>query len=79
MTLFATWEDFASAAEKLYIDNPNKFRLLTKYQHKNQKMVVKATDNEHTLRYVTELAQDVKKYERFNTLLMRHMASKDAK
>ncbi|CDS37529.1 signal recognition particle 9 kDa protein [Echinococcus multilocularis] len=52
------------------------WKLVTKYRHKDQKLVVKASDNQNTLKYVAELAQDVKKYERFTTLLMRHMSSK---
>nr|CDS19472.1 signal recognition particle 9 kDa protein [Echinococcus granulosus] len=52
------------------------WELVTKYRHKDQKLVVKASDNQNTLKYVAELAQDVKKYERFTTLLMRHMSSK---
>ncbi|VDD84472.1 unnamed protein product [Mesocestoides corti] len=76
MTLFVTWEDFANAAEKLYVEDPMKFRLVTKYRHKDQKLVVKASNNHTTLKYVAELAQDVKKYDRFASLLMRHMVSK---
>ncbi|EUB63967.1 Signal recognition particle [Echinococcus granulosus] len=76
MTLYATWEDFAKDAEMLYSKDPMGFRLVTKYRHKDQKLVVKASDNQNTLKYVAELAQDVKKYERFTTLLMRHMSSK---
>lgn len=60
MTLYATWEEFAKDAEMLYSKDPMRvgsglaslftcfqFRLVTKYRHKDQKLVVKASDNQN--------------------------------
>nr|CAH8874480.1 unnamed protein product [Trichobilharzia regenti] len=74
MTNFNSWEEFAKAAENLYLEDPSKCRMCTKYRHVDRKLVVKLTDD-HT--YVTNMAQDVKKVEKLTSLLMRHMASKE--
>ncbi|KAL5967008.1 Signal recognition particle 9 kDa protein [Taenia solium] len=47
MTLYATWEEFAKDAEMLYSKDPMRFRLVTKYRHKDQKLMVKASDNQN--------------------------------
>ena len=60
MTLYATWEEFAKDAEMLYSKDPMgvrtfhndlfvQFRLVTKYRHKDQKLVVKASDNQRVI------------------------------
>ncbi|KAK4475506.1 hypothetical protein MN116_002554 [Schistosoma mekongi] len=77
MTNFNSWEEFAKAAEVLYLEDPLKCRMCTKYRHVDRKLVVKLTDNHTVLKYVTDMAQDVKKIEKLTTLLMRHMASKE--
>ncbi|TNN10079.1 Signal recognition particle 9 kDa protein [Schistosoma japonicum] len=48
MTNFNSWEEFAKAAEVLYLEDPMKCRMCTKYRHVDHKLVVKLTDN-HTL------------------------------
>ncbi|XP_018646431.1 signal recognition particle 9 kD protein,putative [Schistosoma mansoni] len=77
MTNFNSWEEFAKAAEVLYLEDPSKCRMCTKYRHVDRKLVVKLTDNHTVLKYVTDMAQDIKKIEKLTTLLMRHMASKE--
>ncbi|KAF8560925.1 hypothetical protein P879_08786 [Paragonimus westermani] len=71
MTNFNSWEEFAKAAEVLYLVDP------LKYRHVDRKLSIKVTDNHIVLKYVTDMAQDVKKMEKFVSLLMRHMCSKE--
>lgn len=77
MTYLTSWEDFAKAAERLYLADPMKVRFIMKYRHCDGKLVVKITDDQVCLQYLTEHAQDVKKIEKLTSLLMRHMASKE--
>ncbi|THD22764.1 Signal recognition particle 9 kDa protein [Fasciola hepatica] len=88
MTNFSSFEEFSKAAEVLYLVDPMKVisvclfyllqcRVCTKYRHIDKKLSIKVTDNQIVLKYVTDLAQDVKKIEKFTTLIMRHMASKE--
>ncbi|VDP21501.1 unnamed protein product [Echinostoma caproni] len=77
MTNFNSFEEFAKAAEVLYLVDPMKCRVCTKYRHLDKKLSIKVTDNQIVLKYVTDMAQDVKKIEKFTTLIMRHMASKE--
>ena len=77
MTYLDSWEEFEKAAERLYLKDPMKVRYTTKYDHAAGCLVLKMTDNSECLQYKTELAQDVKKMEKFVNNLMRHMASKE--
>ena len=77
MTYLESWEEFEKAAERLYLQDPLKVRYTTKYDHANGCLVLKMTDNVVCLQYKTELAQDVKKMDKFVNNLMRHMASKE--
>ncbi|KAF7234228.1 hypothetical protein EG68_11879 [Paragonimus skrjabini miyazakii] len=77
MTNFNSWEEFAKAAEVLYLVDPSKCRVCTKYRHVDKRLSIKVTDNHIVLKYVTDMAQDVKKIEKFVSLLMRHMCSKE--
>ena len=79
MTYLSTWEEFAKAAERLYLSNPNKCRYVTKYRHCDGVLCVKMTDDRVCLQFSTEHAQDVKKLEKFSSQLMRLMASKEGK
>lgn len=76
MPYVSTWEEFAKAAELLYLDEPSKCRLTMKYRHSDGKLVVKCTDNIVCLMYATQHSQDIKKVEKLTSQLMRHMASK---
>jgi len=71
------WEDFEKAAERLYLQDPYKTRYSLSYNHKGGYFKVKMTDNATCLQYKTEIAQDLKKMEKFINNLMRAMASKD--
>ncbi|XP_041354200.1 signal recognition particle 9 kDa protein-like [Gigantopelta aegis] len=77
MTYLTTWEEFAKAAEKLYLIDPTRCRFTIKYRHCDGKLVLKMTDDRVCLQYRTEHAQDVKKLEKLTSQLMRHMASKE--
>uniref|UniRef100_A0A915L853 Signal recognition particle 9 kDa protein n=1 Tax=Romanomermis culicivorax TaxID=13658 RepID=A0A915L853_ROMCU len=77
MTYFTSWEEFAKAVEKLYGASPDKCRFVTKYRHKDGKLVLKMTDDTVCLQYTTDQAQDVKKMEKLTSNLMRHMVTKD--
>ncbi|KAL5463338.1 hypothetical protein EMCRGX_G032230 [Ephydatia muelleri] len=75
MTYMKTWEEFAKAAEKLYSQDPWKVRFVVKYRHCDGTLVLKMTDDKQ---YRTDQHQDVKKLEKLNGVLMRHMISKIA-
>ncbi|GFS29455.1 signal recognition particle 9 kDa protein [Nephila pilipes] len=77
MPYCSTWEEFAKAAERLYINDPMKVRFTLKYRHCDGKLIIKITDNVTCLMYMTEHTQDVKKVEKLSSQLMRHMASKE--
>ncbi|TGZ49490.1 Signal recognition particle 9 kDa protein [Temnothorax longispinosus] len=53
-------------------------RYTMKYCHSKGVLCLKLTDNRRCLQYKTEIAQDLKKMEKFIGNLMRHMASKDS-
>ncbi|KAG7199958.1 hypothetical protein KM043_014387 [Ampulex compressa] len=73
-----TWEEFEKGAERLYLQDPMKARYTMKYCHNKGVLYLKLTDNRTCLQYKTEIAQDLKKMEKFIGNLMRHMASKDS-
>ncbi|KAL2731663.1 signal recognition particle 9 kDa protein-like, partial [Vespula maculifrons] len=78
MTYLNSWEEFEKGAERLYLQNPMKARYSMKYCHNKGVLWLKLTDNCTCLQYKTEIAQDLKKMEKFIGNLMRHMASKDS-
>ena len=43
MPYIAAWDEFARAAEKLYLSDPLKCRCVTKYRHADGKLVMKVT------------------------------------
>ncbi|XP_065055939.1 signal recognition particle 9 kDa protein-like [Rhopilema esculentum] len=71
-----SWEDFAKRAELLYLNNPDKIRFVVKYRNCDGNLVLKITDDKVCLKYRTEHAQDVKKLEKLNSVLMRHICTK---
>ncbi|XP_068199073.1 signal recognition particle 9 kDa protein-like [Antennarius striatus] len=77
MTCYEVWEEFARAAEKLYLADPMKVRLVIKYRHCNGKLCIKMTDNDVCLQYKTDQAQDVKKMDKLHGKFMRLMVSKE--
>uniref|UniRef100_A0A3P9K1M1 Signal recognition particle 9 kDa protein n=1 Tax=Oryzias latipes TaxID=8090 RepID=A0A3P9K1M1_ORYLA len=77
MPVFQTWDEFARAAEKLYLTDPMKVRVVLKYRHCDGGLCIKVTDNAVCLQYKTDQAQDVKKIEKLHGKLMRLMVSKE--
>lgn len=79
MPQFQTWEEFSRAAEKLYLADPMKVRVVLKYRHVDGNLCVKVTDDLVCLMYRTDQAQDVKKIEKFHSQLMRLMVAKESR
>ncbi|KAK3585217.1 hypothetical protein CHS0354_027513 [Potamilus streckersoni] len=77
MTYLTSWEEFAKAAERLYLNDPMKCRFVIKYRQCEGKLSIKITDDSVCLQYRSEHAQDVRKLEKLTSQLMRHMASKE--
>ncbi|XDV41509.1 hypothetical protein PO909_010372 [Leuciscus waleckii] len=77
MPYYQTWEEFARAAEKLYLTDPMKVRVVLKYRHCDGNLCMKVTDDAVCLQYKTDQAQDVKKIEKLHGKLMRLMVSKE--
>ncbi|XP_043075386.1 signal recognition particle 9 kDa protein [Puntigrus tetrazona] len=78
MPYYQTWEEFARAAEKLYLTDPMKVRVVLKYRHCDGNLCMKVTDDAVCLQYKTDQAQDVKKIEKLHGKLMRLMVSKES-
>ncbi|XP_003387628.1 PREDICTED: signal recognition particle 9 kDa protein-like [Amphimedon queenslandica] len=76
MPYLQTWDDFAKGLERLYQQNPWKVRFIVKYRHCSGSLVLKATDDNVCIKYRTDQLQDVKKLERLNNTLLRHMIAK---
>lgn len=79
MPQFQTWEEFSRAAEKLYLADPMKVRVVLKYRHVDGNLCIKVTDDLVCLVYRTDQAQDVKKIEKFHSQLMRLMVAKESR
>ena len=69
-------DDFAKRAEILYLNNPNRTRFVVKYRNCDGNLVLKVTNDKVCLKYRTEQTQDVKKLDKLNNVLMRHICSK---
>lgn len=79
MPQYQTWEEFSRAAEKLYLADPMKARVVLKYRHADGSLCMKVTDDLVCLVYRTDQAQDVKKIEKFHSQLMRLMVAKESR
>ncbi|XP_042301830.1 signal recognition particle 9 kDa protein [Sceloporus undulatus] len=79
MPHFQTWEEFSRSAEKLYLADPMKVRVVLKYRHCDGNLCIKVTDDVVCLQYRTDQAQDVKKIEKFHSQLMRLMVAKESR
>lgn len=79
MTYIPNWEEFAKAAERIYLTDPMNCRFVIKYRHCTGELKVKITDDTVCVQYRTEHAQDIKRLEKLTNQLMRHMASKEGK
>ncbi|CAG9856787.1 unnamed protein product [Phyllotreta striolata] len=77
MTYLKSWEEFEKAAEKLYLQSPAKVRYTMKYAHSKNHLILKMTDDVVCLQFKTEIAQDLRKIDKFINNLLRHMVSKE--
>ncbi|CAD6188316.1 unnamed protein product [Caenorhabditis auriculariae] len=75
MTYFTNWEEFSKAAERLQAANPEKCRFVTKYTHREGRLVLKFTDDVVCLQYSTNQLQDVKRLEKLSSSLLRNIVS----
>eukprot|EP01135_Chromosphaera_perkinsii_P012362 Nk52_evm1s2645 gene=Nk52_evmTU1s2645 len=73
MTYIEDWDDFRKAAEALYMANPQTTRMVTKYRHKDARLVVKVTDDHVCVKYRTNEELDVKRLDKLSTAMMSHM------
>lgn len=74
MVLIASWDEFSRAAERLYLNNPDKCRFVVKYRHTNGKLYVKITDDSTVYQYETEVTYDLRSMPLLKSLL-RYMAA----
>mmetsp|Transcript_29337 Transcript_29337/g.49346 ORF Transcript_29337/g.49346 Transcript_29337/m.49346 type:complete len:91 (-) Transcript_29337:90-362(-) len=65
---FNDWEEFYAASEQLLLQNPTKTRYLFKYRHKDEKLVLKVTDDKKCFKFKTDQQADAKKLDRLNNL-----------
>ncbi|CAI4232389.1 unnamed protein product [Auanema sp. JU1783] len=72
MTYFTNWDEFAKSAERLQASNPEKCRLVSKYNHRDGKMIIKVTDDVVCLQFSTNQMQDVKRFEKLSATMMRN-------
>ncbi|CAL8111760.1 unnamed protein product [Orchesella dallaii] len=70
-----TYDDWEKAAERLYLQDPDKARYSIIYQHNKGLFKVKMTDDATCVQYRSESLQEFKKMEKFISNLLRHMAS----
>ncbi|KAG0079142.1 hypothetical protein BGZ93_009591 [Podila epicladia] len=67
------WDEFQKSAEELYSMSPKTTRYVAKYRHADGKLVLKITDDRTCIKYKTDQAQDLNKFERLNRSLMAKM------
>ncbi|KNC96265.1 uncharacterized protein SPPG_08416 [Spizellomyces punctatus DAOM BR117] len=67
------WDEYQEAVEQLYLSSPFKTRYVSKYRHKDGKLVLKVTDGPTCLKFRTDRLPDLKKFERLNLSLMEKM------
>ncbi|CAH0381056.1 unnamed protein product [Bemisia tabaci] len=77
MVYTKTWDEFEKTASSLYLRNPMKIRYVMKYNHNEQCLDLRITDNVVCVQYKTQIMQDIKKIEKFVNNLMRNMVSKE--
>ncbi|KAG7460896.1 hypothetical protein MATL_G00203800 [Megalops atlanticus] len=72
MPYYQAWDEFSRAAEKLYLTDPMKVRVVLKYRHCDGNLCMKVTDDAVCLQYKTDQAQDVKKIEKLHVVCPSH-------
>ncbi|EXX52639.1 signal recognition particle, SRP9/SRP14 subunit [Rhizophagus irregularis] len=74
MVYIKEWNKYQEAVEELYLNSPKETRYLTSWRH--GKLVLKVTDNFTALKYKTDQASDLKKFERLNRSMMLKMQNR---
>ncbi|OQV19056.1 hypothetical protein BV898_06910 [Hypsibius exemplaris] len=75
MVNIVSWDDFSKKAEELYLSDPEKARFTMKFREEEGAVVLKMTDDTTCLKYRGTTSRDVKRAEKFSSLIMKHMAS----
>ncbi|CAG8656138.1 8922_t:CDS:2 [Gigaspora margarita] len=76
MVYINDWNEYQQAVEQLYLDSPKETRYVTSWKHSQGKLVLKVTDNFKALKYKTDQAADLKRFERLNRSLMLKMQNR---
>ncbi|RKP07828.1 signal recognition particle 9 kDa protein-like protein [Thamnocephalis sphaerospora] len=76
MVYITDWNDYQRAVLDLYSGAPQQTRFVTKYRHCDGALVLKVTDDRTCLKYRTDQAQDLKRWERLTRALARVMANR---
>jgi len=69
------WTEFKKAAETVYLQDPDKVRCSLKYDHKENALIVKVTDDAKLIQYKTDQFIEYKQVETFLGELMSQMRS----
>ncbi|GAV02759.1 hypothetical protein RvY_13285 [Ramazzottius varieornatus] len=75
MVNIVSWDEFSKQAEELYLSDPSKARFTMKFREADAAVVLKMTDDAKCLKYLGTTSRDVKRAEKFCSLIMKHMAS----
>ncbi|CAG8589478.1 8351_t:CDS:2, partial [Scutellospora calospora] len=76
MVYINDWNEYQQAVEQLYLDSPKETRYVTTWKHSQGKLVLKVTDDFKALKYKTDQAADLKKFERLNRSMMLKMQNR---
>nr|CAG8546270.1 9315_t:CDS:10 [Entrophospora candida] len=76
MTYITDWNEFQTGVEELYLNSPKETRYLVSWKHSQASLVLKVTDNFRVLKYKTDQAVDLKKFEKLNKSLMCKMQNR---
>ncbi|CAI2188732.1 8413_t:CDS:2 [Funneliformis geosporum] len=76
MVYIEEWNKYQEAVEELYQNSPKATRYVTSWRYSEGKLILKVTDNFTVLKYKTDQASDLKKFERLNRSLMLKMQNR---
>ncbi|CAG8733615.1 13817_t:CDS:2, partial [Acaulospora morrowiae] len=76
MVYINDWNEYQEAVEQLYLNSPKKTRYVTSWRHSTGQLVMKVTDDSLVLKYRTDQATDLKKFERLNRSMMLKMQNR---
>ncbi|CAG8693995.1 13841_t:CDS:2 [Funneliformis caledonium] len=76
MVYIEEWNKYQEAVEELYQNSPKTTRYVTSWRHSEGKLILKVTDNFTVLKYKTDQASDLKKFERLNRSLLLKMQNR---